>query len=1183
MKIRPKADCRIGIAIRDHQWLVDNAHEHRPAGCRLVSPARLGSASLPSLLRSMPAPKKRNRYDLDDFSSSVPSTSTTDSILPAPLGTRNAEILTEITRIRTDGSVQRDSRMAAIPASSRSKENEPPLLLPDNPAGSVATPGAPVYDLYDEDVHGMDDMPAFFDDAPREMRESDYPLTQWVEDDRDNTLDELLRAEGRGDHRKYSICPRCKQSAAKATYRCEDCVRGGEMLCSGCMVATHIQSPLHRVEMWTGEMFEATTLKALGLRIQLGHWDPADPRCGAPDPASGEAFVIVDNGGVHEVALDFCGCGGGSKPRQLLRAGFYPATGGNPRTAATFGVLRRFHLISLESKCSAYEFYHSLARGTNNTGLAPLAKDRYHEFMRMTREWRNLQMLKRSGRGHDPSGPKGTASGECALLCPACPHPGKNLPEGWKNCAESKKFLYALFLALDANFRLKRKDVSSEEADPGLGDGWSFFCEVATYMAHLTDNWDKPQERSTCVAHDAVDQPDREARGTASSGIGAVDCARHNMKRPNAVGDLQFGERYINMDYMFFKSIAGSELQRFFVSYDIACQWHKNIWSRMEDYSPEIHYLPTGKFMSFLVPKFHLPAHIEACNLRFSFNLTRDVGQTDGEAPERGWANANPLASSTREMGPGARRDALDDHFNDWNYKKIITLGRVMLKKMEEAVPQMVEKKAALVEMERSLELAAGELEEGPVAAWTTMAEEWEEDPDSPNPFETVNKNDHLAKVQHDLAVEAARREAAGEDVEGTVRDDMHITEMIAMGLQLEEQQRTLGFDTAATGLHPTTNQRRSMVERTSKLRRKILVWMDIQHGFFPSIKVLRAKEDEARARAARTQPIPGLQVHEIKLWLPSTLMKRAGGMRRMTDLQKEAVTYEYRLRVGQANQALDEIRGLLLVRTKLYKRKDANSRGVRENMRSNSAINVLDVRVQRMAAQYRVARRALEALGPALGRTEWEQTLRPLHEKDVRGMPRATFGDPERQRGGSKRGSKQPRRKKKKGTGDPVEMSWIWVVQVDAGNPAAVNEALRIEWAKARARALRWTEEVDLLEEEMRRIQQFLTWRAGWWRERADGRDREDGPQREGERAYAYRQAKLQEDLCASFALKWAHLPELVRKGRDGELDAVPPVRNADDEEDNSEEEGSDDASDDGARPVPISAKAPIDPSFLD
>jgi hypothetical protein len=82
--------------------------------------------------------------------------------------------------------------------------------------------------------------------------------------------------------------------------------------------------------------------------------------------------VIVDSHTIHEVALDFCGCGSAKpKPIQLLRMRLYPATGTNPRSAATFRALRRFAHMTLESKCSAYEFYNSLARETNNTGLDP--------------------------------------------------------------------------------------------------------------------------------------------------------------------------------------------------------------------------------------------------------------------------------------------------------------------------------------------------------------------------------------------------------------------------------------------------------------------------------------------------------------------------------------------------------------------------------------------------------------------------------------------------------------------------------------------------------------------------------------------------------------------------------------------------------------------------------------------
>jgi hypothetical protein len=45
--------------------------------------------------------------------------------------------------------------------------------------------------------------------------------------------------------------------------------------------------------------------------------------------------------------------------------------------------------------------------------------------------------------------------------------------------------LHALFLALDANFRLRRKNVSSNEADPGLSKGWAYNVEETKYKAHL--------------------------------------------------------------------------------------------------------------------------------------------------------------------------------------------------------------------------------------------------------------------------------------------------------------------------------------------------------------------------------------------------------------------------------------------------------------------------------------------------------------------------------------------------------------------------------------------------------------------------------------------------------------------------------------------------------------------------
>jgi hypothetical protein len=129
------------------------------------------------------------------------------------------------------------------------------------------------------------------------------------------------------------------------------------------------------------------------------------------------------------------------------------------------------------------------------------------------------------------------------------------------------------------------------------------------------------------------------------------------------------------MDYLFFSSIKGTALTRVVSSYDIVCQWHIYLWDCMLDFPDELHFDHSNKKVTFLVPKFHLPAHVAACQMAFSFNLTRGVGRTDGEALEQGWVDINPLSAQTKQMGPASRCETINDHFNDWNHKKMIGLG----------------------------------------------------------------------------------------------------------------------------------------------------------------------------------------------------------------------------------------------------------------------------------------------------------------------------------------------------------------------------------------------------------------------------------------------------------------------------------------------------------------------------
>ena len=125
------------------------------------------------------------------------------------------------------------------------------------------------------------------------------------------------------------------------------------------------------------------------------------------------------------------------------------------------------------------------------------------------------------------------------------------------------------------------------------------------------------------------------------------------------------------MDYIFFSGLSSSAHARIVVSYDIACQWGINFHARMAAKFPTEWSVNNGQAaLTKLVSKFHLPAHVEKCQRNFSFNYAKYVGRTDREAPEHGWARINGLAGSTREMGPGSRRDTIEDHMGDANWKK---------------------------------------------------------------------------------------------------------------------------------------------------------------------------------------------------------------------------------------------------------------------------------------------------------------------------------------------------------------------------------------------------------------------------------------------------------------------------------------------------------------------------------
>ncbi|KAF8873430.1 hypothetical protein BD779DRAFT_1613676 [Infundibulicybe gibba] len=641
-------------------------------------------------------------------------------------------------------------------------------------------------------------------------------------------------------------------------------------------------------------------------------------------------------------------------------------------SACTFRALKHFHLLSFESKISGFEFYRALACFSNNTGITP-PKDRYQSLMIMIRIYCHMKMLKHLGKGHDVGGSAATKPGECAVMCPACPQPQMNLPLGWEQAEASKH---------------------------------------------------------TCSNHSAVNAS-RLAKGLAATGVGTIDCARHDMKRPSSVGDLQEGEKYgyINMDYFFFSSIRDTSLTDIVVSYDITCQWSINIWARMKSYP---HYLHTDyngrKAFYFLVPKFHLLAHVMACQTTFSFNFNRYVGRTDGEAPEHGWSHNNPIASSVKEMGPGSHCDTMDDHFGDWNWKKTTLLGTrltfihsrlSLLRKIKVAVKESNDRKFLHNQFESGLPKAA-------VEQWRCKLNAWESDHNAPNPYQQRINNPTKDAVRRALADEETR----DDQVAYILHADISASSLISMGLDLKEQQFVHTSLTLLTtlGQYATEDQKGWLQTRADALHRKISAWIDVQHFYMPGLIIIH---NQSR------KPYPQPPVGKIQLYLPSSAPLRSG-----CDPRLQKLEWQLHRTQARASDALDELRNSLRLRSYLYIDKDRFQRGQHANTRACSIIQRAEKKVALAAKIYSTTRTALLALVPILSEADISDIYPELLPQDIRGLSQA---DDNQARSGR--------------------------VEGDEG----LNDALHIEWCKSKARADRWSEEVELLREEMRRVCAFF------------------------------------------------------------------------------------------------------------
>jgi hypothetical protein len=282
-----------------------------------------------------------------------------------------------------------------------------------------------------------------------------------------------------------------------------------------------------------------------------------------------------------------------------------------------------------------------------------------------------------------------------------------------------------------------------------------------------------------------------------------------------------------------------------------------------------------------------------------------------------------------------------------------------------------------------------------------------------------------------------------------------------------------------------------------------------LQKIYTPSIFVLL---DQTQHEA------PSTPVEVVKLHLPSQLtatMRASPEMQQWIKLEKE-------LRLGQLRTALNGVRTQLFVQTRLHTQRSLHVRG---QVSSTRAQEVLDRQKRRLVSHRKKYQAAWEALKTLSG-GELYMGFRQLHDSDCIPLHdsdgRAAIPQKRRHDGREVASNALLRPGASRKT-----LSWIWTNVDTSDDSAAMREATRVEWAKAWARKRRWSEELALIDEEMRRTKESLRYEAAQWRGRLQSDTRLESA---GINAYANRQASIREALLQKFEALWA-LPDAPSK----------------------------------------------------
>ncbi|KAJ7641081.1 hypothetical protein FB45DRAFT_1021857 [Roridomyces roridus] len=629
-----------------------------------------------------------------------------------------------------------------------------------------------------------------------------------------------------------------------------------------------------------------------------------------------------------------------------------------------------------------------------------------------------------------------------------------------------------------------------------MGDGLGYFCKRESedgYKAYIEKHASE-QEVSNCSGFQAMFMANtRRVKGLRTTGVGGVTCSRHNMWRPNGMGDLQVGERYCNMEFLLLSAVLHFSLLCLVVSYDIACQFSIHFWDRMSKMPSALQLKIPRENLWWKVPNFHLPPHKKRCHGPYSFHWMPGAGMTHGETVEQNWA-----------------LDKISDH--------------VLPKRLAVAIQEGTKHQAAFDTFTSGLEAVRPEQ----LKEWKAMVIEWESkqhtdsSDQSPCPFEVADEVTTLRDIQVQIATEEYICTEDGLEIER----EHTLGAFVSMGLDLEEAQRRLEIDVRALK-EPSPTQRLGFTKRRTALLKRIHKFRELQRIYMPALRSALS-ETQKQIFDGNGEQLP----EATRLFMPSEI---ADAGRRRQVCATGLPDIEARLRLREAEEALNAVRNGLRTRTMTNRYKLRNWTGQGMMTKGQGILRQINIKIHTAKLRYCYARAAVLVLR---GHGDWEDRLCVLNDDDVRALNERALTVEEKAQnahwaelggavveGGVDRASALAR-----GEGSHT-LSWIWYTAgvgarrvTEEEEDLRLHETLRLEWCKAYLRARRYSEEVRLLREEMRRTIAFgRSEVAEWeWLARSDAAD-VALEVAEGRRAYAEEHAETERQTCEMLARQWA------------------------------------------------------------